>query len=106
MVFLFADRGYLVKGWRNHNKPIMCSYKLVEASFNFWGLQTKAEEYIQRTVREVLLLGHRQAFTWIDEWYNMTMNDVRAFEAKIYKRVNEKMNPIINNSNSSISKGI
>jgi len=22
-----------------------------------------------QAVRDILLLGHRQAFTWIDEWY-------------------------------------
>lgn len=70
----------------------MCSYKLVDASFEVWGLQTRAEEYIHRSVRDVLLLGHRQAFAWIDEWYNMTLADVRAYEAKIHQKINEKMN--------------
>lgn len=26
----------------------MCSYKVVEASFEVWGIQSKAEEYIQK----------------------------------------------------------
>jgi len=56
------DRGPLIEGWRETDKPIMCSYKVVHASFEVWGLQTKVEDFIQRGIREILLLGHRQAF--------------------------------------------
>jgi hypothetical protein len=47
----------------------MCSYKLVQASFEVWGLQTRVEAYVQKVVRDVLLVGHAQAFGWIDEWF-------------------------------------
>ncbi|KAG8145488.1 hypothetical protein E2320_012014, partial [Naja naja] len=57
------DRYYrsLEEGWREHTKPIMCSYKLVTVKFEVWGLQT-------RVIRDILLIGHRQAFAWVDEW--------------------------------------
>lgn len=34
------------------------------------------------------MLGHRQAFSWIDEWINMTYDDVRAYEAKLQHETN------------------
>lgn len=73
------------------DKPIMCSYKLVHATFEVWGLQSKVESMIQTTIREILLLGHRQAFTWIDEWFNMSLDDVRAYEKRIQDETNQKV---------------
>lgn len=86
-----TNRGPLIEGWRDDDKPIMCSYKLVNASFEVWGFQTRVEEYIQSCIREVLLLGHRQAFTWIDEWIDMSLTDVRQYEARLQEETNEKM---------------
>lgn len=69
----------------------MCSYKVVNASFEVWGFQTRVEEFIHRSIREVLLLGHRQAFVWIDDWFNMTIEDVRAFERQQQEETNKKL---------------
>ncbi len=65
-------------------KPIMCAYKIVRVRFEVWGLQTRVEDFTQRVsyflifpsveiymiqaVRDILILAHRQAFTWMDEW--------------------------------------
>lgn len=86
-----TGRGPLVEGWRDSFQPIMCSYKYVEVSFEIWGLQTKVEDLIHRSIREVLLLGHRQAFTWVDEWYGMTIADVRIYECEMQRETNEKV---------------
>lgn len=86
-----TGRGSLKEGWRDNVKPIMCSYKAVKVKFEVWGLQTKVEEFTHRSVREVLLLGHRQAFAWIDEWIDMTKEDVREYENKIYAETNQKV---------------
>lgn len=69
----------------------MCSYKLVNASFEVWGFQTRVEDYIQRCIRDVLLLGHRQAFTWIDEWIDMNIKDVRDYEKRLQAETNKKL---------------
>ena len=29
------------------------------------------------------MVGHRQAFAWIDDWYGMTMDDVREYEKEM-----------------------
>lgn len=43
-----TGRGPLVEGWNDTIKPIMCSYKLVDASFELWGFQTRAEDFIHK----------------------------------------------------------
>ncbi|XP_053694165.1 cytoplasmic phosphatidylinositol transfer protein 1 [Sabethes cyaneus] len=86
-----TGRGPLVEGWRETDKPIMCSYKLVQVSFEVWGLQTKVEEYIQQCIRDILLLGHRQAFAWIDEWLWMSIDDVREYESRKQVEANRKV---------------
>lgn len=86
-----TNRGPLIEEWRNHDKPIMCSYKLVNVAFEVWGLQTKVEAFVHSCIREILVLGHRQAFTWIDEWYSMSLNDVIEYEHRIQDETNMKV---------------
>ncbi|KAL1132517.1 hypothetical protein AAG570_010472 [Ranatra chinensis] len=86
-----TGRGPLAENWRDSTMPVMCSYKVVQASFEIWGLQTKGEELIQKSIRDVLLLGHRQAFAWVDEWYGMSIGDVRDFESRMHTQTNTKV---------------
>jgi len=76
-----TGRGQLGKDWHKTHKPLMCIYKTAWVEFKVWGLQTKAEQWLQKSmVRDVVLLGHKQAFCWIDEWYGMNMEDIRKYE--------------------------
>lgn len=80
-------RGKLGKDWQKTHKPRMCIYKAAWVEFRVWGVQTKAEQWLQKSmVRDVILLGHKQAFCWMDEWYNLTIEDIRKYEeeTKIY----------------------
>lgn len=86
-----TGRGPLVEGWRDTHQPIMCCYKSVSVKFEVWGLQTRVEEYAQGAIREILLLGHRQAFAWMDDWYNMTLDDVREYEKDMQAKTNIKL---------------
>jgi hypothetical protein len=86
-----TGRGPLIEGWRETDSPLMCSYKLVHASFEVWGFQTRVEDFIHRCIRDVLLLGHRQAFTWIDQWYDMDIEAVRAYEKQQQEETNQKV---------------
>ncbi|KAK3601807.1 hypothetical protein CHS0354_041723 [Potamilus streckersoni] len=85
------NRGHLQKDWKDTVKPMMCSYKAVKVCFDVWGLQTKVEQFAHKTVRDVLLLGHRQAFAWIDEWIDMTLDDIRMYENKMHEATNKKV---------------
>jgi len=76
-----AERGPLGKDWMKTQKPLMCIYKLVYVKFQMWGVQTKAESWLDKSmVRDVIILGHKQAFTWIDEWIDLTLEDIRKYE--------------------------
>ncbi|CAG7711635.1 unnamed protein product [Allacma fusca] len=86
-----TNRGPLINGWQETFESIMCIYKLVNVSFEVWGLQTKVEDYAHKAIRDILLLGHRQAFAWIDEWYGMTIEDVREYEVKMQEETNKKV---------------
>jgi Phosphatidylinositol transfer protein len=86
-----TNRGPLVEGWRLTDTPIMCSYKLVHCAFEVWGFQTKTEEFIHRCIRDVLLLGHRQAFAWVDLWIEMDIHAVREYEKKSQEETNQKV---------------
>jgi len=87
-----TSRGPLEEGWRDDTKPIMCSYKLVEVKFDMmYLLQNRIEEFVHKSVREILLVGHRQAFAWIDDWFDMSIEDVRDFEKKMQEETNEKV---------------
>ncbi|XP_048869000.1 cytoplasmic phosphatidylinositol transfer protein 1-like [Brienomyrus brachyistius] len=86
-----TGRGPLKKGWRENDNPVMCSYKLVAVKFEVWGLQTRVEQFVHKVIRDILLVGHRQAFTWVDEWYDMSMEEVREFERRIQRATNEKI---------------
>uniref|UniRef100_A0A4W3K0X3 Cytoplasmic phosphatidylinositol transfer protein 1 n=1 Tax=Callorhinchus milii TaxID=7868 RepID=A0A4W3K0X3_CALMI len=86
-----TQRGMLTEGWRDTQKPIMCSYKLVTVKFEVWGLQTRVEQFVHKVVRDILLIGHRQAFAWVDEWYDMAMDDVRMYEKNMHEQTNIKV---------------
>jgi len=86
-----TGRGPLKEGWRMDSNPIMCSYKLVTVEFSVWGLAYRVESYVHSVIKDVLLAGHRQAFAWIDDWYDMTFEDVRAFEKQLQEETNKKV---------------
>ncbi|KAK7506756.1 hypothetical protein BaRGS_00002231 [Batillaria attramentaria] len=86
-----TGRGPLEEGWRERTEPIMCSYKLARVKFEVFGLQTKVESFTHKSVRDILLLGHRQAFAWIDDWYGLGIDDIREYEEKMNKETNQKV---------------
>ncbi|XP_073504670.1 cytoplasmic phosphatidylinositol transfer protein 1-like [Phyllobates terribilis] len=89
-----TERGPLKEGWRSHAQPIMCSYKLVNVKFEVWGLQTRVEQFVHKVIRDLLIVGHRQAFAWVDEWFGMTMAEVREYEKETQAATNEKIGPV------------
>ncbi|XP_028843497.1 cytoplasmic phosphatidylinositol transfer protein 1-like isoform X3 [Denticeps clupeoides] len=85
-----TGRGPLREDWKQTSEPVMCSYKLVRVQFDVWGLQGRVEQFVHKVIRDVLLVGHRQAFAWVDEWYDMTLEDVRTFENQMLVATNQK----------------
>jgi len=78
-----TGRGKLQEGWMSSTQPIMTCYKYCSVEFRYWGLQTRVENFVHKAaLRDVFLLGHRQAFCWIDEWFGLTMEEARQYEKR------------------------
>ncbi|XP_064606494.1 cytoplasmic phosphatidylinositol transfer protein 1-like [Liolophura sinensis] len=86
-----TNRGPLQKGWRENTQPIMCSYKATRVKFEVWGLQSRVEAFSHKAIRDILQVGHRQAFAWIDEWIDMKIEDIRSYEVDMHKKTNQKV---------------
>eukprot|EP00850_Spirogloea_muscicola_P007359 SM000037S13494 [mRNA] locus=s37:192110:197390:+ [translate_table: standard] len=88
-----TGRGPLRPGWQSHTKPLMCAYKLVKAQANYWGVQRRAEGFMISGLRSLFLLTHRNAFCYIDEWWNLTYDQIMELEmgerAALCKRVKQ-----------------
>ncbi|XP_023349192.1 protein retinal degeneration B [Eurytemora carolleeae] len=64
-----------------NGKAIMCAYKLCKVEFRYWGMQSKLERFIHdMALRNTMLRAHRQAWVWQDEWFGLTMDDIRNIE--------------------------
>ncbi|KAK2910143.1 cytoplasmic phosphatidylinositol transfer protein 1b [Channa argus] len=93
-----TGRGPLQKGWRDNHKPIMCSYKRVQCSFEVYGFQTRTEDFIQKSIRDILLIGHRQAVAWADEWHGLSLDEVREYECTMQEKTNNKVKSSLSNT--------
>jgi len=88
-----TGRGKLDENWQETTKPRMTIYKIAKVEFKVWGFQTKVESYLQKAmVRDIILLGHRQAFCWMDEWIDMSIEDIRAYERETKEYLDKIMN--------------
>ncbi|XP_013774282.1 phosphatidylinositol transfer protein alpha isoform-like isoform X2 [Limulus polyphemus] len=87
-----TGRGPLNTGWQKTANPVMCAYKLVTVEFKWFGLQNRVESFIQKSERRIFLNFHRQVFCWLDQWYGLTMEDIRALEDKTKKELDQQIN--------------
>ncbi|XP_061585187.1 membrane-associated phosphatidylinositol transfer protein 2-like isoform X3 [Cololabis saira] len=93
-----TQRGPLRDDWieeYNNNQgmtPIMCAYKLCKVEFRYWGMQSKIERFIHDVgLRKVMVRAHRQAWCWQDEWYGLTIEDIRQLELETQLALATKM---------------
>uniref|UniRef100_A0A3Q3SJJ2 Phosphatidylinositol transfer protein membrane associated 2 n=1 Tax=Mastacembelus armatus TaxID=205130 RepID=A0A3Q3SJJ2_9TELE len=93
-----TQRGPLQDDWIEEYKnnlgktPIMCAYKLCKVEFRYWGMQSKIERFIHDVgLRKVMVRAHRQAWCWQDEWYGLTMEDIRELELETQLALATKM---------------
>lgn len=87
-----TGRGELVEGeWHKTADPVMCCYKLVNAKFAYWGLQGSVEGTIESSQTNLFHQTLRKAFTLIDKWHGLTMEDIRRLEAESKAELNAKL---------------
>nr|CAG4638237.1 EOG090X00NX [Cyclestheria hislopi] len=88
----------------SNGKAIMCAYKLCRVEFKYWGMQAKIERFIHDVaLRKTMLRAHRQAWAWQDEWFNLTMEDIREIERQTQVALAKTMGTA-NSNNSSMDK--
>ncbi|XP_059098478.1 phosphatidylinositol transfer protein alpha isoform-like [Tigriopus californicus] len=75
-----GGRGPLGGDWRKTVQPVMTAYKLVTIEFKWLGLQNKVEKYGMEAERRLFTNFHRQLFCSIDDWIELTMEDIRKLE--------------------------
>ncbi|XP_048677422.1 membrane-associated phosphatidylinositol transfer protein 2 isoform X11 [Caretta caretta] len=83
-----------IEGYKNNpgKYPIMCAYKLCKVEFRYWGMQSKIERFIHDVgLRKVMVRAHRQAWCWQDEWYGLTIEDIRQLEKEAQLMLAQKM---------------
>jgi len=77
-----TGRGPLAAGWANGHDPIMTVYKVFSCEFRVPGLQDRVENYVHKTNRNLILIFHRKLFCYLDKYFHMTMDDIRAHEER------------------------
>ncbi|KAG9394735.1 Phosphatidylinositol transfer protein [Carpediemonas membranifera] len=75
--------------WREEREPIMTAYKSLKVKLAIFGIQGKAEKFIASTVRTVFLKYHRKCYAWYPEWKDLTIEDIRKFEAEAAAKLKE-----------------
>ena len=97
-----TGRGPLSEDWLQSYNPqytgkpcsssVMCAYKLCRVEFRYWGMQTKIEWFIHNVaIRKTLVRAHRQAWCWQDEWFGLTMEDIRTLEEETKILLSKKL---------------
>ncbi|KAE8886023.1 hypothetical protein PF005_g16587 [Phytophthora fragariae] len=85
-----TSRGPLTRGWTKTVDPVMTCYKVVRINFDYWGVQGKAEKIIRDQQRQLFHNTLRQAQCQTDEWYGLTMEDIRRLEAEVVAKLEAK----------------
>nr|XP_018915919.1 PREDICTED: protein retinal degeneration B isoform X2 [Bemisia tabaci] len=85
-----------------NGKAVMCAYKLCRVEFKYWGMQSKAEKFIHDiALRKTMVRAHIQAWAWMDEWWGLTMEDIRKIEQETQEALRMTMG---GDSNQDISE--
>nr|XP_026694786.1 membrane-associated phosphatidylinositol transfer protein 2 isoform X1 [Ciona intestinalis] len=111
-----TGRGPLSDDWITNAKKcppekrgnFMCAYKQCKVEFKYWGMQSKIEKFIHDTgLRKVMLRAHKQAWCWQDEWYGLTIDDIRKLEKETQLALQLKFgtNPDMEDTENTLTDG-
>ena len=101
-----TDRGPLVPGFEKTCEPTLCVYKVVTVNLEFGPFQKKCESMAHNAgMRDLLLPFHQSVFCWIDEWFDMSFEEVRAYEKECFDKLNEAQFPTYKGSPNELKHG-
>ncbi|MFH4973470.1 hypothetical protein AB6A40_000179 [Gnathostoma spinigerum] len=86
-----TGRGPLEEGWEKTTTPVMCCYKVVSLQIRIFGLQTIMERIMHQQYPRIFTKFNRETFCWIDNWYDMTMDDIRSLEDETKNELKERI---------------
>ncbi|KAJ7559951.1 hypothetical protein O6H91_04G108100 [Diphasiastrum complanatum] len=84
-----TGRGLLSAGWQDTCTPVMTAYKLVTVDAPYWGFGYQLEQAILGAERALFLESHKHCFAWIDEWSELSVEDVRQLELETDEKLKE-----------------
>jgi Phosphatidylinositol transfer protein/PH domain len=87
----------LSSSWRDpvSSKVKMTAYKHIKVKCSFpFGLQGRVESFIVKFIKGMVLNGHRKLVSWVDEWYGMSMDELRNFEKDMADKMAADKNPV------------
>ncbi|KAL6054062.1 Membrane-associated phosphatidylinositol transfer protein 2 [Balamuthia mandrillaris] len=82
-------RGPLQNKWQE-SQPIMCCYKFVSVEFRYTGFQKRIEKYMQQMMFDLVFTYCRQLVCLMDEWAELSEEDIEAYEREVAERLNKK----------------
>eukprot|EP00291_Cryptomonas_curvata_P028204 CAMPEP_0172208138 /NCGR_PEP_ID=MMETSP1050-20130122/34287_1 /TAXON_ID=233186 /ORGANISM="Cryptomonas curvata, Strain CCAP979/52" /LENGTH=374 /DNA_ID=CAMNT_0012887659 /DNA_START=17 /DNA_END=1139 /DNA_ORIENTATION=+ len=90
---LKAGRGPLSENWFQQwgDRPCMIAYKKVVISCAYFGIAGTVEDYLEGYERSLFKGTHRKLYSWMDEWFGMTEEQIRAWEQQMNADMNSRM---------------
>ncbi|RUS69958.1 hypothetical protein EGW08_022285 [Elysia chlorotica] len=76
--------------WMNKVKPVMTCYKVVKIWFKWFGLQKRMESFAVGQYNRLFLNFHRQVVCWLEEFYGLTIADIRRIEAETKEKLDKQ----------------
>lgn len=100
-------RGLLEPRFSEYYDPIMTCYKVVKFRFKVFPVQSRVEAWGQQVAfRNTFLKYHRKLFCWIDEWYGLSIDDIRAMEEETARITKKKIEESLNKKDSTVSHSV
>ena len=89
------SRSPLSKDWLNNLKktqiPVMCCYKVVKSSFNYWLIQGQVEKVIQSYSQRIFLIFHRTLYCSFDIWNKLSLEELKKLEEELKNSLGQIM---------------
>ncbi|CRH01581.1 phosphatidylinositol transfer protein, putative [Plasmodium relictum] len=99
-----AKRGKLDEKWKENSTTIMTCYKLFTINIPYFGIFcSRIENWIISSLKDNILKYHRKAFCWIDEWFDLTIEDIRNIEKDVQKKLNHFWNESESNNGDQVN---
>jgi len=87
-----AGRGPLRENWFNQaSGPCMVAYRKVVIECSYFGISRTVEDYLEGYENGLFKNTHRKLFSWMDEWYGLTEQQIRDLEKQMNQDMNRRM---------------